>query len=179
MFVGFDRFRRRGTFGVADTAVSPAAASPPDEPPASASDQTSIPPDVIGTAVPERSSRASGGDPLPEQPIPLQPIPSPRRAKVGVVLPARRSLLPALPVPKVPKRAIFAVGICAGLAAPSLTRHLATRAMAAALGTGVQAATSTAAWESATVEIIRVTFASPQRGGATAAVGKILEQLRR
>jgi len=78
----------------------------------------------------------------------------------------------------VPKRAIFAVGICAGLAAPSLTRHLASRAVTAALGTGLQPAT-TAGWESATVEIIRVTFGSQERGGTAAAVGKLLEQLRR
>jgi hypothetical protein len=119
--------------------------------------------------------------PLPEQPIPLPPPVGVRRAKVGVVLPARRSLLPALPfeVPRVPKRAIFAAGICAGLAAPSLTRELAGRALTAALGPGRRASPSVEGWETATVEIIRVIYAGPRGGQAAAAVGKILERLGR
>ena len=162
MFGRFDRSRRRGDTEVTSNAATAGVGRASDE---HAGDASAAPGDAAADA-------------LPEQPVPLPPIPSPRRAKVGVVLPARRSLLPSLPVPRVPKRAIFAVGICAGLAAPSLTRHLANRAVTAALGSGLQPAT-TAAWESATVEIIRVTFGSQERGGTAAAVGRLLEQLRR
>lgn len=113
--------------------------------------------------------------PAPEQPVPLATIQGGRKVRVGVVLPARRSFgTLSLPTPRVPKRAILAAGVCAGLAAPAITRHLAARALIAALGP----ARSTA-MEAATIEIIRVSFTSPKTGQAAAAVSKLLEQIRR
>lgn len=118
--------------------------------------------------------------PLPEQPVPLPPVAG-GRAKVGVLVPLRRSrsLMPSLllPTPRIPKRAILAVGIAAGLAAPSVTRQLAGRALMATLGGG--RAARGGSWEAATVEVIRVTYGGPQRGPAAEVLGKLVEQLRR
>jgi len=110
-------------------------------------------------------------DDLPEQPISLT-APAARWpalvrsgvARVGEVLPARRAPLSlSLTVPRVPKRAIFAAGICAGLAAPSLARRLVGRGLAAAFGRRDRPALSQTNWQSATLEIIRVTYAGPGR----------------
>jgi hypothetical protein len=116
--------------------------------------------------------------PIPEQPVPLAPLPGARRAKVGVVLPARRPGSLALAIPRVPKRAIFAAGLCAGLAVPGVTRQLAGRALIGALGRGRRPRASAEVWETATIEIVRITRTGP-RGGTVEAIGKLLEQLRR
>ena len=182
MFDRFVRSRRRAPEPVAGTTVSadgdvarPVGADV--EPPVSAPDGTS-------DAAVAATEQPVPDQPVPEQPVPLPAIPGARRARVGVVLPARRRLLPALalPIPRVPKRAIFAVGICAGLAAPSVTRQLAGRALLAALGPGRTAASRPgvpAALEATTVEIIRVSSVGQRPGQTAAAVGKLLEQLTR
>lgn len=182
MFDRFVRSRRRAPEPVAGTTASadgdvarPVGADV--EPPVSAPDGTS-------NAAVATTEQPVPDQPVPEQPVPLPAIPGARRARVGVVLPARRRLLPALalPIPRVPKRAIFAVGICAGLAAPSVTRQLAGRALLAALGPGRTAASrpgAPAALEATTVEIIRVSSVGQRPGQTAAAVGKLLEQLTR
>lgn len=121
--------------------------------------------------------------PLPEQPTPLPPIPGAPRPRSGVLVPVRASRsLPALrglPLARVSKRAVLAVGVCAGLAAPVVTRHLATRALMSLLGAGGGPGASAGRWHTTTVEIIRVTSGSSRPGEAAATVGKILEQLKR
>ena len=121
--------------------------------------------------------------PLPEQPTPLPPIAGAPRARSGVLVPlgtSRSRLAPrGLALARVSKRAILAVGVCAGLAAPVVTRHLATRALMRLLGAGSGPGVSAGRWHSTTVEIIRVTSGSSRPGEAGATVGKILEQLKR
>ena len=130
-------------------------------------------PPELAPSVPDR-----GAEPLlPEQPG-LLPGPSAHApARVGVVLPAARpgSLLKHLPLPRVPKRTVFAVGLCAGLAAPVVGRQLATQALLALLGQS----RATRPLEGATVEIIRIHYAGSAAGHAANAVTKILEQVRR
>lgn len=112
-----------------------------------------------------------------EQPV-LVPATS---ARVGVVLPAGRAgaLLRHIPLPRVPKRTVFAVGLCAGLAAPLVGRQVAIQALTALIG-GARAARPLARpLEGATVEIIRIHYASAAAGHAANAVTKILEQVRR
>ena len=94
-----------------------------------------------------------------------------------MVLPAARpgALLKYLPLPRVPKRTVLAVGICAGLAAPVVGRQLATQALLALLGQS----RATRPLEGATVEIIRIHYAGAAAGHAASAVTKILEQVRR
>jgi hypothetical protein len=138
------------------------------------------PPDGHATPdSPDTTPAATSPPSTPEQPIPLAPLRDGERPRVGVLLPVRRprSLVPALPLPRVPKRAIFAIGICAGLAVPGVTRQLAGRALVAAFG-GDRAAPPAQAVERATLEVIRVTVSATQRGQAAATVGKLLEALR-
>lgn len=135
-----------------------------------------------GHAIPgstDTTRAAASAQSIPDQPIPLAPLPDGERPRVGVLLPVRRprSLVPALPLPRVPKRAIFAIGICAGLAVPGVTRQLAGRALVAAFG-GDRGAPPAQAVERATLEVIRVTVSATQRGQAAATVGKLLEALR-
>jgi len=113
---------------------------------------------------------------LPEQPV-LVPATSSSPARIGVVLPAGRAsaLLRHIPLPRVPKRTVFAVGICAGLAAPLVGRQLAVQALMALVGQG----RATRPLEGATVEIIRIHYAGAAAGHAASAVAKILEQVRR
>lgn len=143
---------------------------------------TVVPPPSLAVQSVANDAAADGvtSSPTPEQPIPLAPIPGAPRVKVGVLVPTRgsRSLLSAMPTPRVPKRAILAVGIAAGLAAPTVGRQLAGRVVTAALGSG-RPTPSGATWETAAVEIIRVTYASPRVGQAAASVGRLLEQFRR
>ena len=194
MFDRLVRSRRRaqsaaeGEATAGGEATGPTAA--PDRPPG---DAPGAPADGVSAAAATAAAAPLGPtviDPTkvepaaPEQPVPLPAIPSARRARIGVVLPARRSLLPALslPVPRVPKRAILAVGICAGLAAPAVTRQLAGRALMAALGPGrppTAPPAASAPWEATTVEIIRISSAGQRPGQAATVVGKLLEQLTR
>lgn len=128
---------------------------------------------------PASVGRLPHADPVP---LPEQPVLVPARAtnlpsRVGVVLPAARpgALLRYLPIPRVPKRAVLAIGICAGLAAPAVGRQLAVQALLGLLGP----TRATRPLEGATVEIIRVHYAGSAAGHAASAVTKILEQVRR
>jgi hypothetical protein len=181
MIVGIGRSWRRAPGAGTDTGPIDAASAP--------GATGELADDARGGASPVGEAGIEG---LPEQPVPLAPIGSTapdapavaggrgvRRVIHGVVLPAgrSRSLLAALPIPRVPRRAIFAVGICAGLAAPSIVKQVAGRALLATTGRG--SGSPGERWESATMEIIRVTYASPGRGQAAETIGKLLEQLRR
>ena len=182
MFDRFVRSRRRAPEPVAGTTAS--ADGDVARPVGADAESPVAAPDGTSDAAVAATEQPVPDQPVPEQPVPLPAIPGARRARVGVVLPARRRLLPALalPIPRVPKRAIFAVGICAGLAAPSVTRQLAGRALLAALGPGRTAASrpgTPAALEATTVEIIRVSSVGQRPGQTAAAVGKLLEQLTR
>jgi hypothetical protein len=181
MFLGIRRSRRRAPAEGTSAIPSDAASSP------------GVPRELVDDAHEGAAPAGAGGiEGLPEQPVPLPPVgaasstpavAADRRAgRVlhGVVLPAGRPrslLAAALPIPRVPRRAIFAVGICAGLAAPSIVKQVAGRALLATTGRG--SGSPGERWESATMEIIRVTYAGPRRGQAAEAVGKLLEQLRR
>ena len=138
-----------------------------------------IPAELLATAPGVVSTTPDGADAtsLPEQPV-LVPAPADHApARVGVVLPATRSgaLLKRLPIPRVPKRTVFAVGLCAGLAAPVVGRQLAAQALLALLGQS----RAPRPLEGATVEIIRIHYAGAAAGHAATAVTKILEQVRR
>jgi hypothetical protein len=109
--------------------------------------------------------------PPPEQPVLLMPSGDARPVKVGELLPARRRRWPlsVVRLPAVPKRTILAVGVCAGLAAPGLARHLATRLLLgppAARGEGV-------------LEITRIVYNGPLTPRAAAAISKALMAARR
>jgi hypothetical protein len=183
MFLGIRRSRRRAPAEGTSAIPSDAASSP------------GVPRELVDDAHEGAAPAGAGGiEGLPEQPVPLPPVgaasstpavAADRRAgRVlhGVVLPAGRPrslLAAALPIPRVPRRAIFAVGICAGLAAPSIVKQVAGRALTATFGPGRGPSPAGGGWESVTMEIIRVTYAGPRRGQAAEAVGKLLEQLRR
>src|SRR5437763_10903973 len=64
---------------------------------------------------------------LPEQPVLMTAVGTARQIHVGDVLPPARRGWPSslMRLPAVPKRAILAAGVCAGLVAPTLARHLA------------------------------------------------------
>ncbi|MCC6176470.1 MAG: hypothetical protein IT305_14280 [Chloroflexi bacterium] len=110
----------------------------------------------------------------PEQPVVLAPARPGRAVRVGEVLPAVRSraLLARLPVPHVPKRAILAAGVCAGLAAPGITRHVATRLL-------FGSSRSTTRTGLGALEITRVTYTGPITSEALSMVTKALERTGR
>jgi len=108
----------------------------------------------------------------PEQPVLLLPAGT-RAVRVGELLPptARRPWpLSVVRLPIVPKRAILAAGVCAGLAAPTIARHLATRML---LGGG------TAARADGILEITRIVYNGPLTPRATAAITKAIVATRR
>jgi hypothetical protein len=72
-------------------------------------------------------------------------------------------------LPEVPKRAILAAGLCAGLAAPAITRHLASRLLGGHGGAGAQA----------TMEITRIVFHGPLTAEAISTIQKALTAGRR
>ena len=150
-----------------------------DEADARMADSVMVPVELMApvSVSPSTEPDRAGEPTLPEQPV-LVPTSSPHvPARVGVVLPATRpgALLRMLPLPRVPKRTVFAVGLCAGLAAPVVGRQLATQALLALLGQSRAARPL----EGATVEIIRIHYAGSAAGHAANAVTKILEQVRR
>jgi hypothetical protein len=111
----------------------------------------------------------------PEQPVLLAPTGVSRQVHVGDVLPpARRGWTGRLArrLPTVPKRAILTAGVCVGLAAPAITRHLALKL----LGGGRGGATGGA---QATLEITRVVFHGPLTAEAIATIHKALTAGRR
>ena len=107
----------------------------------------------------------------PEQPVLLMPSGATRQVHVGELLPARRQPWPLslVRVPAIPKRAILAAGVCAGLAAPTLARHLATRMILGRPTSGVQSV----------LEVTRIVYSGPLTPRAATAIGKVLEAGRR
>ena len=107
----------------------------------------------------------------PEQPVLLMPSGGSRPVHVGELLPARRQPWPLTLVrlPAIPKRAILAAGVFAGLAAPSLARHLATRMVMGRSATRVEGV----------LEITRIVYTGPLTPRAATAIGKVLQAGRR
>jgi hypothetical protein len=107
----------------------------------------------------------------PEQPVLLTSAGDARPVHVGELLPARRRRwpLPVLRLPSVPKRAILAAGVCAGLAAPSLARHFATRMLLGRSGSQAEGL----------IEITRIVYTGPLTPRAASAITKVLEAGRR
>jgi hypothetical protein len=107
----------------------------------------------------------------PEQPVLLLPSGDRRPVHVGEVLPARRTSWPRglVRLPAVPKRAILAAGLCAGLAAPTLAKHLVTRVLLGrpSVRTGP------------ILEITRIVYSGPLNAGAASAIEKALAGGRR
>jgi hypothetical protein len=107
----------------------------------------------------------------PEQPVLLLPSGDRRPVHVGEVLPARGTAWPRglVRLPVVPKRAILAAGLCAGLAAPTLARHLVTRVL---LG-------RPAGQVGPVLEITRIVYSGPLNAGVASAIEKALAGGRR
>ena len=109
----------------------------------------------------------------PEQPVLLASVGVSRQVHVGDVLPPVRARWPGrlARLPEVPKRAILAAGVCAGLAAPAITRHLAMRLLSGPVGgrSGAQA----------TLEITRIVFHGPLTAEAISTIQKALTAGRR
>jgi hypothetical protein len=134
-------------------------------------------PDVGSEAVEARVSELALPDPEqpapqpPEQPVLLTPAGERRPVRVGVLLPARRRAWPLsiVRLPAVPRRAILAAGVCAGLVGPTVARHLATRLL---LG-------RSAARAEGVLEITRIVYTGPLTPRAAAAIGKALIASRR
>src|SRR4051794_33527189 len=125
-------------------------------------------------AVPDRPVAAPSADQAtlpPEQPVLLLPTGT-RAVRVGELLPPapqRRWPLSVVRLPVVPKRAILAAGVCAGLAAPTIARHLATRMLLG--GPAVRA--------DGILEITRIVYDGPLTPRATAAITKAILATRR
>ena len=101
----------------------------------------------------------------------LMPSGDTRPVHVGELLPARRRLWPLelIRLPAIPKRAILAAGLCAGLAAPGLARYAASRILfgpSAARAEGV-------------LEVTRIIYTGPLNPRTAAAIGKVLAGGRR
>jgi hypothetical protein len=108
-------------------------------------------------------------DAPPEQPVLLLPA-GPRTVHVGELLPApRRWPLSVVRLPSVPKRAVLAAGLCAGLAAPTLTRVLATRLL---LG-------KAAVRPEGVLEVTRIVYSGPMTTSTVAAITRALLAGRR
>lgn len=129
------------------------------------------PPDGItldGLSLPEPGQH---GTPPPEQPVLLMPSGGTRPVHVGELLPARRARWPlsVVRLPAIPKRAILAAGVCAGLAAPGIARHLATRMILGRPASRVEGV----------LEVTRIVYSGPLTPRAATAIGKVLEAGRR
>jgi hypothetical protein len=131
------------------------------------------PADAETDATPADPALAASTADGPEQPVLLAPAGVSRQVHVGDVLPPVRRGWPRqlARLPEVPKRAILAAGLCAGLAAPVVTRHLVTRLLAGngAAGAGAQA----------TMEITRIVFHGPLTAEAISTIQKALMAGRR
>ena len=108
---------------------------------------------------------------FPEQPVLLMPSGATRPVHVGQLLPARSRPWPLelIRLPAVPKRAILAAGVCAGLAAPTLARHLATRVLLGRPASG----------PASVIEVTRIVYSGPLNAQTAAAIGKVLATGRR
>jgi hypothetical protein len=123
-------------------------------------------PDDLALPEPERTDTVP-----PEQPVLLMPSGGTRPVHVGELLPAPRRSWPlsVVRLPVIPKRAILAAGVCAGLAAPTLARHLATRIILGRAG----------APAGGVLEVTRIVYTGPLTPRAATAIGKVLEAGRR
>lgn len=128
--------------------------------------------DRLALADPILLHAASSQSASPEQPVLLN-TGSNRPVRVGELLPARRGRWPLslVRLPAVPKRAILAAGVCAGLAGPAVARHLLTRTL---IGRPAAVAVATGA-----IEITRIIYNGPLTPQAAAAIGKALIAARR
>jgi hypothetical protein len=103
-----------------------------------------------------------------EQPVLLTPVGATRQVHVGDVLPPARRGWPGplarLPLPMVPKRAILAAGVCAGLVAPTLARHLASRMLAGPSANPI----------GTTLEITKIVYNGPLTADAVSNICKAL-----
>jgi hypothetical protein len=101
-------------------------------------------------------------------------LPSGARAvRVGELLPPatrRHWPLSVVRLPAVPKRAILAAGVCAGLAGPTIAKHLATRML---LGDAAPARAG------GVLEITRIVYDGPLTPRATAAISRAILATRR
>lgn len=127
-----------------------------------------------GSAIQDELALPDPGQPgtlPPEQPVLLMPSGGTRQVRVGELLPARRRPWPLslVRVPTIPKRAILAAGVCAGLAAPALARHLATRIILGRPASRVHGV----------LEVTRIVYSGPLTPRAATAIGKVLEAGRR
>jgi hypothetical protein len=106
----------------------------------------------------------------PEQPVLLLPSGT-RAVRVGELLPVQRRRWPlsVVRLPAVPKRAILAAGVVAGLAGPTLARHLVTRALLGGAATRADGV----------LEITRIVYTGPLTPRATAAIAKAILATRR
>ena len=111
----------------------------------------------------------------PEQPVLLSAGGAARPVHVGELLPARQVRWPlsVLRLPAVPKRAILAAGVCAGLAAPQIARHLATRMLLGNQQVGARSSIE------GVLEITRIVYNGPLTPRAADAISKALTAGRR
>jgi hypothetical protein len=123
-------------------------------------------------ALPQPSQPTTG---QPEQPVLLTAGGVARPVHVGELMPARKRRWPLAVVrlPVVPKRAILAAGICAGLAAPQIARHLATRMLLGNQAVGPRAGVE------GVLEITRIIYNGPLTPRAADAITKALTAGRR
>lgn len=131
-----------------------------------------VAPSVTELALPQPVQTTLG---QPEQPVLLTPAGAARPVRIGEVLPARRSSWPLsiVRLPAIPKRAILAAGVCAGLAAPQIARHLATRMLLGNQGVGPRGGVE------GVLEITRIVYNGPLTPRAADAISKALTAGRR
>jgi hypothetical protein len=130
---------------------------------------------TAATTAPDGASAVQQpGAPFPEQPVLLSPSGAARPVRIGELLPARQRRWPLAIVrlPVIPKRAILAAGVCAGLAAPQIARHLATRVL---LGNPQPAVRGV----QGVLEITRIVYNGPLTPHAAEAISKALTAGRR
>ncbi|MCC7368925.1 MAG: hypothetical protein IT306_10910 [Chloroflexi bacterium] len=142
---------------VADVTATPVAADAPD------------------LALPRPAVADGDAHPTLEQPVLLTASGAVRPVRIGEVLPARQHRWPlsVVRLPVVPKRAILAAGVCAGLAAPQIVKHLATRLLLGNAGPAAHAGVQGA------LEITRIVYNGPLTPAVTEAIGKALAAGRR
>ena len=153
------RGRAAGHDGAGGTAGPPHDVTSPGDASAAA---------VDGLALPEPGPREALP---PEQPVLLMPSGATCPVHVGELLPARRRPWPlsVVRLPTVPKRAVLAVGVCAGLAAPGIARHLATRMILGRPASRVEGF----------LDVTRIVYTGPLTPRAATAIHKVLEAGRR
>ena len=111
----------------------------------------------------------------PEQPVMLRAAGVSRKVHVGDVLPPVRPGWPRslIRLPAVPKRAILATGVCVGLVAPTVARHLALRLLLGPGGAHMAGPTP------GTFEITRIVYHGPLTSEAVSTIYKALTAGRR